>query len=596
MEGKNPVHTGAFLTAYDQREFTPDEVVAREGGQNSLDAGDKVDGVTRLEFRRLSFRGAAKTKFLEAFKFDQLFLGRLDAIASEAKNKQFGVHAKEFMDADCVEALLISDFNTCGLGGAWDDYEPGKDHFGRLVCALNLDDKADNNDSSGGSFGLGKTAYAKSSLINTVVYHSVFVPDERAKGVNRRLMAAGVFPRHSYGDHRYGGFAYFGPELRAGADEVRPFENEEALEFWSLVSECAGVDLSRRNDQTGTDILILMPNVEQEKILAAVEDYYFPAILEHRLSVKFFDDGGEERLPKIHERKDLRPFISLFKAAKDKKQEKTDTKEVAELNRHKDHKIGTIAFSAVPEDFTRSERTNHVAVYRDTGMIINYLKVGSDAFEPAVGVFIADKDTHKYLQMAENAAHSEWSGKVRKLEETYPGIGPEIVDRVNNVFRGRFAQFQKGLQPDVVASKTATGLMSRLLSTALSGDKGSNVPPKPFKNPVALHLTRSAREGDHSIWRLRITDNESTPVEPFKLEIYPSISLAGDSRMVAIKHMEFSIKDQSGALVARGTKPSIEHQFERGTVLDYHIEFLNPGQRNFIVRCKCIAEGELVDA
>jgi hypothetical protein len=102
---------------------------------------------------------------------------RLAVFEGEARNKLFVDNLKSFLSADSLHALLIRDFNTCGLGGRWDRYEKG-DHFARLVCALNLDDKADGDSSSSGSFGLGKTTYAKNSLINTVIYHSVFKPTE----------------------------------------------------------------------------------------------------------------------------------------------------------------------------------------------------------------------------------------------------------------------------------------------------------------------------------------------------------------------------------------------------------------------------------
>ena len=52
MEGKNPVHTGAF-NSYDSRNFTQEEVLAREGAQNALDAGKDVEGITELEFHEL---------------------------------------------------------------------------------------------------------------------------------------------------------------------------------------------------------------------------------------------------------------------------------------------------------------------------------------------------------------------------------------------------------------------------------------------------------------------------------------------------------------------------------------------------------------
>ena len=57
MRGKNPVHTGQFFTSYDPRGFTQEEVVAREGCQNSMDAGKDVKGITQVEFHELKING-----------------------------------------------------------------------------------------------------------------------------------------------------------------------------------------------------------------------------------------------------------------------------------------------------------------------------------------------------------------------------------------------------------------------------------------------------------------------------------------------------------------------------------------------------------
>ena len=68
ITGKNPVHTGQFLNSYDQREFTQEEVVAREGAQNAMDAGRNVKGVTELEFHSLKITGESKQKFIKLFE------------------------------------------------------------------------------------------------------------------------------------------------------------------------------------------------------------------------------------------------------------------------------------------------------------------------------------------------------------------------------------------------------------------------------------------------------------------------------------------------------------------------------------------------
>ena len=135
MTGKIPNHTGGFLTGYDQREFTQEEVAARESCQNAMDAGRDTPGVTRVDFRMLRFSGKGKKELINRFKFNKLFDGRLEAIECEEKNKHFAIKIRELLAADSIQALLIRDYNTCGLGGAWNTYER-QDHFARLVCAV----------------------------------------------------------------------------------------------------------------------------------------------------------------------------------------------------------------------------------------------------------------------------------------------------------------------------------------------------------------------------------------------------------------------------------------------------------------------------
>lgn len=53
MAGKNPSHTAAFFNSYDSREFTAEEVLAREGAQNASDAGRSVAALTELVFQQL---------------------------------------------------------------------------------------------------------------------------------------------------------------------------------------------------------------------------------------------------------------------------------------------------------------------------------------------------------------------------------------------------------------------------------------------------------------------------------------------------------------------------------------------------------------
>jgi hypothetical protein len=589
MEGKNPTHTGAFLTAYDQREFSAEEVAARESGQNSMDAGKEVSGVTQLVFHKLSAEGEAKKQLVELFQLNGLLAPRLDAFDQEQRNKQFAMSVKSFLKSDRMHALLIRDFNTCGLGGAWDRYEQG-DHFARLVCALNLDDKADGNSSSGGLFGLGKTAYAKSSAINTVVYHSVFKPTEDTRGADRRLMVAGVYPRHELNGEKFGGFAYFGAKLSEGSDIAAPFEGGDAEEYWKRISEVFNVDLSRKSSQTGTDVLIFMDNLDLAKIKKAIEDYYFPATISGQLSVTFIDEDGITDKPQAQNRVDLDQFIKLYKKAVGNEVVKEETLRVDQFNKSDGLEIGRFAFQSAEPDEAASARNNCVAIMRGTGMVINYLRIGSEQYEPAVGIYLAAPDIHEFLQFSENAAHSEWEENSSRLAQKFGEKGRVIVRKANSVVKTRFIEFQKGLQPDVSHSRSESGLLARLLTGALSGTKGDVGPDKQFHNPVSLSLQQKKRDEQLSVWNVKVRDCEHTPMEPFTIKFYPSISLAGDSKMIAIKHMDFVIKDKDGKVLKSESTPELSYPFQAGMGLDFTVEIPNPGRHNYVVQWKCVAQ------
>lgn len=589
ISGKNPTHTGAFLTGYDQRTFSQEEVVARESGQNASDAGRNIDGITQLVFQKLSAKGEKKDKLVKLLNLDSALQPRVGVFKNEKRNLLFAKSVKEFLEGDELNAVLIRDFKTCGLGGSWDRYGQ-TDHFARLVCALNLDDKADGDSASGGSYGLGKTAFAKSSKINTVIYHSVFTPSEQSESAHRRLMLSGIYPKHELDGISYGGFAYFGKPATYDKDIAAPFENSEAEGLWLQIADLFGADLSRSKNQTGTDILVLMDTLDMTLLKKAIEDYYFPALISNDLSVTFISADGSRDQPAVLARGDLDQFVKLYKKAKSKEVIKQEQLIVESFQKRKGLSVGRYAYQAAEPDEAESPKSNCVAIMRGTGMVINYEKVGGDQYEPAVGVYIADQDVQEYLQTSENSAHSEWSEHSHRLTQKFPENGKSIVASVNSVIKRRFIEFQKNLQPDVSISKSEGGLLAKLLTGALSGSKGDGpVPPKSYHNPVSLSLTQKKREADLSIWNLKVFDCDYTPEAPFSLTLLPSISLAGEKN-IAVKHLDFVIKDNDGVVLSSKSNPKLQYNFSKGMGLDFMVEIPNPGRKNYIVQCKCIAE------
>jgi hypothetical protein len=141
----------------------------------------------------------------------------------------------------------------------------------------------------------------------------------------------------------------------------------------------------------------------------------------------------------------------------------------------------------------------------------------------------------------------------------------------------------------VSVTRTESGLLARLLSGALSGTGGGKKPPKPFHNPVSVHLTQQKREQNKSVWRLKIHENEYTPSEKFSLKLFPSISIAGE-KLVIVKHRDFKIKDANGRILKNEPKPELEYTFAKGHEIDLVVEFSDPGRHNYVVQCKCVAD------
>ena len=78
------------------RGFTQEEVVAREGAQNSLDAGKNVRGVTQLEFHVLKVDGTGKSDLLSLLELDDLLSPRREAFRENPANEYFANSVDEF--------------------------------------------------------------------------------------------------------------------------------------------------------------------------------------------------------------------------------------------------------------------------------------------------------------------------------------------------------------------------------------------------------------------------------------------------------------------------------------------------------------------
>ncbi len=147
--------------------------LARENGQNSLDAYDPEKKTVILSFKSVS---------LPIKDYPEL-LGLRETIdecqaywkdRGDVKCNRFFSEAKRKISDDYVDLLIISDYNTLGASGA----NAPKRHKSKWRALTSSDGVTDNNQGSGGAYGIGKNAPFACSCFRTVFYNTYSKTDQ----------------------------------------------------------------------------------------------------------------------------------------------------------------------------------------------------------------------------------------------------------------------------------------------------------------------------------------------------------------------------------------------------------------------------------
>lgn len=247
----------------------PFPALARETSQNSRDAHDRECCpdqpvrivIERLEVPRDSLPGV--DRFAAAAKY---CLGGA-AEAGGTKEQGFFEQALHVLGRDLIPVLRIADFNTTGLRGPC---EPGTP-FHSLVKSNGVSHK--DNDTAGGSFGIGKSAVYAASDLQTAFYSTVYL-----EGEERRFLCQGKTKFISFTD-----------------ENGRPFRS---VGYWGEpagylpVSDQALVPDWLRREEIGTTVCSIAVRESHDwhrEMLASIVMNFFPAI--HRGELEFQING-----------------------------------------------------------------------------------------------------------------------------------------------------------------------------------------------------------------------------------------------------------------------------------------------------------------
>ena len=139
--------------------------IARECGQNSSDA--RLSEPVELNFDLLEV-SSDHVPALEVFRGAVASCLKKSEDLGEEKSTDFFTNAERLVNAESLKVLRISDANTKGLRGPCEQGTP----FHSLVKASGVSNKE--QDTSGGSFGIGKNAVYAISELQTVFYSTVY--------------------------------------------------------------------------------------------------------------------------------------------------------------------------------------------------------------------------------------------------------------------------------------------------------------------------------------------------------------------------------------------------------------------------------------
>lgn len=248
----------------------PFPAVGRETAQNSRDAHDRKrcpDDPVRVVIDRIAVSASELPGHA-----DYLRIVRRCRNIAEAKGTKkeiaFFSQAERVLTAPTVPVLRVADYNTRGLRGPCEEGFP----FHALVKSSGISDKPD--DTSGGSFGIGKSAVYSASDLQTVFYSTIY-PDGEG---GLRFLCQGKTKFRSFVDEDgepYRSVGYWGEP-----DGFLPVQEPTVVPDWL------------RREEIGTTVCsIAVRDTDdwQKEVVASLVTNFFSAI--HAGKMEFVVDG-----------------------------------------------------------------------------------------------------------------------------------------------------------------------------------------------------------------------------------------------------------------------------------------------------------------
>jgi hypothetical protein len=489
------------------------EAFVREVLQNANDQGLSNDDPVEVTFRFVTLSGDEKREFLDALGWTDNLRERVEKIAYSDQGRGYDRVLERIRDPEAeIRLLVVEDRNTTGLTGSWD----ADSNYAALVRDELYSSKQE--DTAGGSYGLGKSVLWTFSGASTVVFNSYLDYGPR-RDDSPRLIARSKLPTHRLDDED--------TTFQGAGWLCRPTETDDGPRPESLWGEEATKLAERlhvgRPATSGTSAMVVefrdptrdyRPDVDElaEEFVEASVKYFWPAIYRGDLEVTVETDDATieadvDSVPAIQ------PFVECYDRRFTDSESLDNPGDVAGLDipmRLPPRADGTETPDGTVRLATRlaspaddDSYVNTIALFRGAGMVVKYYDQSRVAYgdrnfhgvlaageaRPDGALTESDREIDRFLRSAEPPEHDEWESTENLREQYQRGFRTALDDM--------FSTVRDGLR-HLIAQNTSTDTLSDnvLNRFPIHGD----ATPRSTRSPTepAFEIDSSSQfTGDH---------------------------------------------------------------------------------------------------
>lgn len=452
--------------------FDNEDKFIREVLQNSCDAALSAEEDTYVIFRAVNLTEDQEELWDRELGIERHLRPRIQNAVPD------------FPEARSLRSVLfIEDFATSGLSYEFKQFE-SESRFYRFFFG-----SGDNEDQSGsgGSFGYGKAVYTDNSKIRTIVAYSCTIengkPQKRIYGITRTK-------KYDYDGEMYTGYIYHGLLDKSGAGQSQPICGDEA----DGLAQDLGFSV-RNDNETGTSIAIVGLDRDPDDFLKAIKNatevFWWKKITDKQLSVEFIDSENNVTRATPRENSMLEPYIICYETMNGRR-----SRPEADKITYQEYsfnttggisfspgKIGLLELKQGTEELpnTQSLLVNSIALFRNSGMVIEYRKPGgsSDSGKYVSGVFLANEALNELLRSSEPASHWGWNESSARIAELGAhkqldldlASSKRLIKSIKDRIDRRFNEFRDKLGETTQVSQASFRNLDKLMSELLGSGK-----------------------------------------------------------------------------------------------------------------------------